>query len=584
MSEGELWSALVTTIDPHNTKNMSSVLQSTINLLETELAKARAALHDIEPNAGSMMARGEELAVGALTAYRQNLIGRAPDFYYGTRRLTPKELGLVPIVHEVELSDEEGGVKEQSECTTIDTPQKGASLEDVLGNNLILDNMAPYLSPGSLLALTTTSRYIRSLILDTPYVFRHLDLTNCRGAQLVEQSPLDSCGQAWRNERTDEFVTEDEFYSGPLQGVFANLGRRSILQSVRTLILDGLSVPANLVAEIISSESFNIHLLSIRECQHLNERKLMQVLNYAVRPTRPAGTPRVKGIYCFTPMDRPRAAVRRKYRDWWSSQCNDQSTSGDATPRVGDSPREQRQNAWYNSSGKLLKHHIEEGWAQTLEKCEGIIAFDAVLCRGPRHNVDSYASENESAKRPQSGNRLLGPSIATIALGPRGCDGCHTSPEGPAIWKQSPATHFPLLTPPSLHSSSLAAARRPAIFPGEYPALIARCADCLTDRRCHRCSKWFCDSCLSNPEHVRNTLSPHQTAIRGPRTGNERLGPGVTKDCWECGPTCASCKLDCQRSCQTCQGDYCVEHNEGCSPTMCDWCNASTRHRVRERY
>ncbi|KAL2836051.1 hypothetical protein BJY01DRAFT_62463 [Aspergillus pseudoustus] len=582
MSEA-LWSALVTSIDPDNTKNMSAVvLQSTINLLETELAKARAALLEIQPNAGSGMTRGDELAVGAIAAYRQNLIGSAPDFYYGTRRLTPKELGLVPVVCEVELTDEEESVEEQGKIGG----KKGASIENLLTNTLILDHMAPYLSTGSLLSLSATSRYIRSLILETPYVFRHIDLTTCHGAQLTDQStPIDIGGQTWRNERIDESLTEDEFYSGPLRGIFSNLERRSILRDVRTLVLDGLSVPADLVSEIILSERFNINLLSLRECRHLNERKLMQVLNYAVRPSRPAGMPRVKGIYYFTPMDRPQAAVRSKYRDWWSSQCVGQPTSGDVTPSA-HLQDDQRQNVWYNPSGKLLKRHIEEDWAQTLQKCEGIIAFDAALCRGPRHDINFIAAENEKLEGSQrpGNNRLLGPAIATIALGPRGCDGCHTSPEGPAIWGQSPDTHFPLLAPPPFHSSTLVSARRPAVFPDDYPVLIARCADCLTDRWCHRCNKWFCDTCLPHPEHVRSNLSPHQTAVRGPRTGNERLGPGVTKDCWECGPACASCKLDCQRTCQTCQGDYCIEHNEGCSSTMCDWCNTSTRHRVRELY
>ncbi|KAL2845325.1 hypothetical protein BJX68DRAFT_134055 [Aspergillus pseudodeflectus] len=562
-----LWrSILVTSIDPNNTSDMSAAIQSTISLLETELAKARAALLEIQPNAGSVITRGEELAVGAMAAYRQNLISNAPDFYYGTRRLTPKELGLVPVVREVELTDEEESVGEQPEQKA----HSGATIEDLLANTLVLDHMAPYLTTGSLLSLSATSRYIRSLILETPYVFRHLDLTTCRGAQLVDQS-LDVGGPR------DSPVTEDEFYSGPLRDIFSNLGRQPILRDVRTLILDGLSVPADLVSEIILSERFNINLLSIRGCHHLNERKLMQVLNYATRPSRPAGTPRVKGIYYFTPMDRPRAAVRSKYRDWWSSQCVGQSTS--ATGRQDD-----HQNAWYSPSGKLLKRHIEEGWAQTLQKCEGIIAFDAALCRGPRHDINFIAAENENENENENPNRLLGPAIATIAMGPRGCDGCHTSPEGPAIWGQSPDTHFPLLAPPPFHSSTLVSARRPAVFPDEYPVLIARCADCLTDRWCHRCNKWFCDTCLPHPEHVRSNLSPHQTAVRGPRTGNEKLGPGVSKDCWECGPTCASCKLDCQRTCQTCQGDYCIEHNEGCSSTMCDWCNTSTRHRVRELY
>ncbi|KAL4976527.1 hypothetical protein BDW66DRAFT_134675 [Aspergillus desertorum] len=578
MSEA-LWSVLVTSIDPDNTKNMSAVLQSTINLLETELVKARAALQEIQPNASLVINRGEELAVGAMAAYRQNLIGHAPDFFYGTRRLTPKELGLVPAAREIELSDEES-VKERSEPVG---KRKPTSLDDVLGNGLILDHLVPYLTPGSLLALSATSRFMRSLILETPYVFRHLDLSHCRGAQLTVQAPIDCGGQTGQAERMDGSLSEDEFYSAPLRGIFLNLERRSILRDVRTLILDGLSVPADLVSDLVLSDRFNLSLLSIRECLQLNERKLMQALNYAVRPTRPVGTPRIKGIYYFTPMDRPRAAARSKYRDWWSSQCLSQRTLGDVTPALKQEEK-QRQNVWYSSSGKLLKRHIEEGWAETLRKCEGIIAFDAVLCRGPRHDINFCATESRDMEDAQPRKQLLGPALATIALGPRGCNGCHTSEEGPAIWGQSPAERFPLLTPPPFHSSSLAAAKRPALFPGEHSVLIARCADCLADRWCHRCNKWFCISCLPRPEHVRSNLSPHQTAVRGPRTGNERLGPGVSKDCWECGPTCAACKLDCHRNCQNCQGDYCIEHNEGCSSTMCDWCNTSTRNRMRELY
>ncbi|KKK17801.1 hypothetical protein ARAM_002077 [Aspergillus rambellii] len=573
MPDRELWSTLVSAIDPGNTKSMSAVLQSTITLLESELAKARAALNEIQPHAGPMMMmRGEELAVGALAAYRQNLIGRAPDFYYGTSRLTPKELGLVPIVHEIKEIDDADVIIENHPpqyVLTVIPPKKALRLEDVLSNSLILDHMAPYLSPGSLFALAATSHHVRSLIMDTPYVFRHLDLTQCRGAQLQDESPpIDR-----RSERMDESLTEDEFYSGPLRGIFANLERRSILRSVRTLVLDGLSVPADLVSEILLSDRFNVNLLSIRDCRHLNERKLMQVLNYAVRPSRPAGTPRVKGIYYFTPVDRPpRAAARTKYRDWWSSQCSSQRASANVAPTSCDEPhvdQPHRQNAWYRPSGKLFKRHIEEGWAQTVQKCEGIIAFDAMLCRGPRHDVNRYTaqSHDEEEESPPEA-RLLGPAIATIALGPRGCDGCHTSPEGPAIWGQSPDAHFPLLTPPPFHSSSLAAAKRPAVFPDEYPVLIARCADCLTDRWCHPCNKWFCNTCLPHPDRVRSNLSPHQTAVRGPRNGSERLGLGVTKDCWECGPTCIACKLEYQRTCQNCQGDYCVEHNEGCSSTM----------------
>ncbi|KAF7171407.1 hypothetical protein CNMCM5623_003776 [Aspergillus felis] len=501
---------------------MPAVLQSTINLLENELAKARAALKEIQPNAAPRFTAGDELAIGAIAAYRQNLIGRAPDFYYGTRRLTPKELGLVPVVREVQVAFEEEEVpREENQCSVTVIPSKPASLTDVLSNSLILDHMAPYLSVSGLFSLASTCRTLRSMILETPYVFRHLDLSRCRGAQLLRNSTLDGRAQALGNELMDESLTEDEFYSAPLKNIFAKLEHKSLLQDVRTLILDGLPVPADLIADILLSGRYNVNILSIRGCQHLNERKLMQVLQYAVRPTRPAGTPRVKGIYFFTPPNLAQAAARSKYRNWWSSRCASQ------TPVEARQPSRQqdqtgdiyRQNAWYSPSGRLLTASIEEGWAQTIQRCHGTIAFDAVLCRGPRHDPNAMlVSQNGS---PHEGH-LLGPAIATVALGSRGCDGCHSSPEGPAIWGQCPEETFPLLTPPPFHTSSIVAAKRPSLFPGaEHPALIARCADCLTDRWCHRCNKWFCADCLPHPQRVSSTLSPHQTAMRGSLSSND---------------------------------------------------------------
>lgn len=522
MAEGELWYSLVTAIDPVNIKAMPAVLQSTINLLENELAKARAALKEIQPNAAPRFAAGDELAIGAVAAYRQNLIGRAPDFYYGTRRLTPKELGLVPVIREVEVAFEEEEVpQEENQCSVTVIPSKPASLTDVLSNSLILDHMAPYLSVSGLFSLASTCRTLRSVIMETPYVFRRLDLSQCRGAQLQKSSAVHCRTEALGNELVDESLTEDQFYSAPLTKIFTKLEQKSLLQDVRTLILDGLPVPADLIANIVLTDRFNVNILSIRGCQHLNERKLMQVLQYAVRPTRPAGTPRVKGIYFFTPPNELQAAARSRYRNWWSSRCAGQ-TPGEARPpaRQHEQALEPyRQNAWYTPSGRLLTASIEEGWAQTIQRCHGIIAFDAVLCRGPRHDPNAILMTQDGS---QQEGHLLGPAIATVALGSRGCDGCRSSPEGPAIWGQSPEEAFPLLTPPPFHSSSIVAAKRPSLFPGgEHPTLIARCADCLTDRWCHRCNKWFCADCLPHPQHVSPNLSPHQTAMRSSRSSND---------------------------------------------------------------
>lgn len=497
----DLWLSLVSAIDP-NIEAMPAVLQSTITLLESELVKARAALHEIQPSP-PLLRIGDEVAIGAMAAYRQNLIGRAPDFY-GSRRLTPKELGLEPMVYEL---SEKPQVAMIPEPTSIPAPApRRAPLEDVLTNNLILDHIAPYLSVPSLVALSATSRLMHNMITKTPYIFRHLDLTTCRGAQLPTAP-----------QEAGDLRTEDEVYSAPLRHIFSSLGKKSILQDVRTLVLDGLSVPADLVSEIILTDRFNINILSIRECRHLNERKLMQVIQHAVRPSRPEGMPRIKGIYHFSPIHSPpRAAVRRRYREWWSSRQTSRSSSqssSDASDNEEDSkPAKPQQHEWYSASGKMFKHSIEEGWAQTLQKCEGIIAFDAVLCRGPRHDINSYSMNDEETSPSEA--PLLAPAIATVALGPRGCNGCHSSPEGPAIWGQSPDEQFPLLGPVPLHMSSIVAAKRPEQIPGRHPFLIARCADCLTDRWCHRCNKWFCSNCLPNPQHLQANLAPHQTAVR----------------------------------------------------------------------
>ncbi|EKV15897.1 hypothetical protein PDIG_22520 [Penicillium digitatum PHI26] len=481
---------------------MPAVLQSTINLLESELVKARAALRDIQPNASPFGFRSEDIAVGATAAYRRDLIGRAPDFY-GSRRLTPKELGLEHVVHE--LPTERAVSKVHSIATAA--PQR-TGLEDVLSYSLILDQMAPHLSVSSLMTLSSVSRRLYTAITQTPYVFRHLDLSRCRGAKLSAATQAENDPQM-----------EDEIYSAPLKLIFTSLQDRGILQDVRTLILDGVSVPADLVADILLTDRFNVNILSIRECRHLNERKLMQVIQHAVRPTRPAGTPRVKGIYHFSPIHTgPRAVARPRYRDWWGSRVRNSQThnqirsnSEQEDGASAGSPSIEQQNEWYSATGKLFKHTPGEGWAQVLKKCEGIIAFDATLCRGPRHDPNLYSSttvEGTSAEAP-----LLGPAVATVALGPRGCDRCHSSPEGPAIWSQSPDLQFPMLSPPPLHSSSVAAAKRPKLIPGEYPILIARCTDCLTNCWCHRCNKWFCGNCLPNPHRVQVNLSPHQTAV-----------------------------------------------------------------------
>lgn len=586
MAQGELWATLLTAIDPINASSMPVVLQSTIDLLETELAKARAALQHVQSQPDvSLASAADEVTAGVVEAYKLRLVGLVSGA--GTSPYQPL--------------DDQFPARNGNMAAIV--PR--TSLEDLLCNSLVIEHLAPYLSTGSLFALASTSKTLRSLIMDTPYVFRHLDLTACRGAQVPSMDPIDCGGQSWRSERMDESLTEDEFYSGPLRGIFSDLSRRSVLQDVRTLVLDGLSVPADLISDIILSDRFNISILSIRDCLNLNERKLMQVFQYAVRPTRAKGTPRVKGVYYFSPTSVPIYSANSWYSSTAPSLWNwgDQLPSGEplspissksTMPGTFDEPSGLSssvqyqdptwRHAWYRPSGRMQKNPISNGWAQTLKLCENIISFDAVLCRSPRHDPDNYTIVEEN-QRPIGS--FLAPAVASVALGPRGCEGCRTTPEGPAVWGDSPEAQFPLLAPLPLHSSRITAAKDPVVHTNEKPALIVQCEECVRNRWCRRCDRWWCPQCLPDPERARDARPLVQpTGMYSDEEQNivhETKHPRmcISRDCWECGPTCTRCMMEVLRTCETCQGEYCIEHNDGCSETKCDWCNTRRRHTSR---
>ena len=388
------------------------------------------------------------------------------------------------------------------------------TLVDLLSNSLVLRQTAPYLPVNAICALTSTSKSMRQCITHSSEATRYFDLSTVR-IPTLDSSPIDAGGISWRNERMDEALTEDEFYSGPLRGVMSRLLRQNILGNVSTMILDGLTVPAEVIREIISEDKYNVRILSIREAKHLNERKLMQVLKYAVRPTRPAGTPKLRGLYVFGPKEaragppEPDIGRRRsptRYPDsspegvmnvlgaQLGAEWNEKSKSALKTALSGV------EDKWYQASGSMFKKTPVSDWADTLKACEGIIHFDAVLCRGPRHDAQNYAHQDPNIPSNPH-NAYLPPTIATVALGAHGCSKCRSSPEGPAVFGDSPSHHLPLLAPPPLHSSSIRAAQWPHTKPGctETPKLFIRCKDCLKHRWCERCGKWWDESCYMPP-------------------------------------------------------------------------------------
>ena len=384
------------------------------------------------------------------------------------------------------------------QCTNMDMNGLPTTLVDLLNNTLVLRQTAPYIPVASLLALSSASRSLRLLIYSSPEAFRHLNLSVIKGA-CIDASPIDSGGTSWRAERMDESLTEEDFFSGPLRGIFNRLNQRCVLENVKTLVLDGLSVPAELIREIIAEDRFNVKVLSIREVKNLNERKLQQVLHYAVRSSRADGTPRLKALYFFSPKDAVSHVAKRKTTLSPDTLYSTGVMSSEGA-QIGAEWNQRSETAlssslthmdekWYNSTGKVMKMQ-STFWADTLQACEGLIAFDTVLCRGPRHDSMSTPAD-----------KLLPPAIATISLSTKGCESCNSCPEKPAVYGRDPAQWFPLLAPPPLHSSTLRAAQQPTTSVGasSFPCLILRCEDCMRGRWCERCNKWWCEDCYAEP-------------------------------------------------------------------------------------
>ncbi|PSR78294.1 hypothetical protein BD289DRAFT_127917 [Coniella lustricola] len=453
----------------------------------------------------------------------------------------------------------------------------------LLLNPLLLSCIVDYLPISATLNLSAVSHSFRGIVYQTPLLLRHLDLSPVKAAQF-DIAPIDQGGNSWRNVQLDENVTEDDFYAGPLRGIFSSLRRRNLLRDVSTLVLDGLSVTAELIHDIISDSAFPVRILSLREVKNLNEPKLRAVLQMAVRPSRPAGTPRLRGLYLFGPKDPPSLPANPKAS--LQSSWNQRSHQA-----LAEALNETTQDcSWYErKKGGTKPRPISHEWASTMLACAGIISFDAVLCRGPCHlNSPAYGkmdlSGNISARTQASG----GPSnwaVTTMAV--NGCAGCGSAPEGWTVWgdghegvdADDDTCRFPLLSPPPVHSSNVRAAKRPSGVGARSQCrtqngakqpkrFIARCIDCLQDRYCWSCSKWWCESCytLGQMDSVEGLYNKFR----------------MSRSCWECDVNCASCIEKTQRVCNSCRGGYCTIHHDGCTQDRCDWC--AKRRLTRELY
>lgn len=238
----------------------------------------------------------------------------------------------------------------------------------------------------------------------------------------------------------------------------------------------------------------------------------------AVRPSRSEGTPRLQGLYIFGPKDPPTlpeytsaapcatAAEGHSIPSNWN-QLSHKALATALNETADDCP-------WYDKKGTIIPRPIPTEWAETVLACAGVISFDAALCRGPRHlNSPAYGTVNIAANSPPSPHVPSKWAIATHAV--EGCAGCGSAPEGWTVWGDSiggdcddDTCRFPLLAPPPVHSSNVKVARCPSGADVNssrgYRAnkkgprsFIARCMECLRDRYCWGCSKWWCEKCFT---------------------------------------------------------------------------------------
>ena len=395
------------------------------------------------------------------------------------------------------------------------------TLLDFLRNTLILRHISPYLEVSNLLSLGATSTSFRALIYATPSVFQYLDLstTNFCYRFHCSQQPGEEEGI------NGELSSTDEWYARPLRRVFESLQSKNVMHDVRTLILDKLMVPASLLRDILCDEAYNVRILSLRGVKGLGDDKLIQILRYIIRPSRAEGTPRLKALYYFTPDEASAdfSAANLLQRMSMPGVTNNPGAQLGAGISSGAFHRQLVQaswhplNAWYTGTGEVLQLEpvIEAPWASLLQACEGLIAFDVVLCR------------HESAQsRPDSDPY---PRIATISL--NGCQNCGSCPEGPLCPGISSEKELPVLAPLPLRSHSLKAAQRLDTNNLPHPKLILRCRQCLKDRWCERCNVWWCESCYTPP-------SKRYTSQMSASTGGENPGPDIKVHNSLCVSTC----------------------------------------------
>lgn len=374
-----------------------------------------------------------------------------------------------------------GLLLDTSNCVspTMSSRKDIASLYTILSNELLLLEVSPYLPVSALLSLAGTSKSFRYLIYNTPGVFRYLNLSTTHGGP--PRSEITALYETDHRGLNIDELPPREAYTRDLRNIFDYLSQKGVLKDVTTLVLDRLNLPSVILSDLLCTDAFNIRILSIRRVKLLSQDTVMRVLRYLIRPSRPEGCPKLKGLYFF--------GSREALRELHSFPLPGVTNAPGA--RLGTSNHHSLQHKeqpsknpncpdlWYYERGRLLEpHEAGQDWAHLLQACSGIIAFNAVLCRRCLQ-VDAR------------------PRIATISLG--GCASCKSAPEGAVRPGIAPPEQLPLVEPPPTHRSTVRAAQMHVTKGLGTSLFIARCDDCLKDRWCQVCNDWWCESCYTIP-------------------------------------------------------------------------------------
>ena len=383
------------------------------------------------------------------------------------------------------------------------TSKPHITLFDLLSNDLVLRQISPILGAKNLSKLAATSRPFRELVLADSQCFYRTDLSDLRIGH------PDIPGYQWNDQYPMHVLVQ-------CVAAYSYLDSHKIAHKIRTLILDDQFVPFHFLSRLLMCQSSQIQLLSLLRSRGYSEENLGQLIRYLIRPSRPhpEESPKLKGLYCFA---KPTSTTWFEYRGPVRTTIdNAQGVTNAAGAQLGAAAvqrslsasviegNDEQYDAWYSRRGLLLNLPLHDETGDLIQACEGVISFDAVICR---HDRELY-------QEPR-------PEIANVRLD--GCKNCGSCPEGPAYPGQAPRHYVPLVSPPPLYSSNLNAAQKVHLTASQsaQPAFIARCRLCLRDRWCQNCNAWWCENCYTPPSKGRQEgLSKAQETSNSPVTSS----------------------------------------------------------------